>query len=84
MANQIGSVEAGARDVLNAGLGAFRTLEGQLNSLRLQVEKGYADLVARGAADKSEPVQKLHSLVDQGVAQIRDLQGKFDALIQRN
>ncbi|MBX7058731.1 MAG: hypothetical protein K1X75_11755 [Leptospirales bacterium] len=84
MAETLGTLEAGAREILHAGLGAVRSLDAQLDIIKAQIEAGYADLVQRGASDRSEPAIKLHSLLDQSVAQVRELQGRIDALIKRN
>lgn len=44
----MGTLETGAHDALNAGLGLFKEIETQILSLKAQIEKTFADLQANG------------------------------------
>lgn len=77
------TIETGARDALNAGLGLYKTVETQLRELQSTVTTNYTQLVTKGAADQSEPVVKLRSLLDQGLAQVKDVQSKVEAGLQK-
>ena len=72
------AIEKTLHDVLNAGLGAFGEASAQAETVKKQVETFYGELVARGAADKSETVEKLRTGLDQGLAQVKEVQGKVE------
>ncbi|MEQ9365154.1 MAG: hypothetical protein RIF32_12970 [Leptospirales bacterium] len=59
-------------------------VEAKIAEIRAQIESGYNDLVNKGAADQSEGVVKLRSLLDQGIAQVKDAQGKIEAALKTN
>jgi hypothetical protein len=42
------TIETTAHDALNAGLGLFKTLEGQIAALKAQAEKAFEDLKGKG------------------------------------
>ena len=76
------AIETGVRDTLNAGLGLVKTIEEQFSSVQSQVENGYTDLIAKGAADKSEGVVKLRVMLDQGISQVKEAQTKVASYFQ--
>lgn len=76
-------MEKRANSALNFGLGILRSLEGQFAELAEKIEKGYADLVAKGAADQSESAVHLRSMLDRGVSRARDIQSKLEASVKK-
>jgi len=77
------TIETGARDALNAGLGLAKTVETQLRELQSTITINYTQLVSKGAADQSEPVVQLRTLLNQGLAQVKDVQSKVEASFQK-
>ena len=77
------AIEKTLHDVLNAGLGAFGEVTAQAETVKKQVETFYGELVARGAADKSEAVEKLRAGLDQGLAQVKDVQTKVEGALPK-
>ncbi len=78
----IQTLEPGARDLLNAGLGLFRTVETRLNELQAGLAANYTSLVNRGAADASPEVKKLHGLLDEGFARLREIQERVSSAVK--
>lgn len=78
----IQTLEPGARDILNAGLGLFRTVEARLSEAQASVANAYTSLVNRGAADASPEVKKLHGLLDEGIARLREIQGRVAGAVK--
>ncbi len=80
--NLKGQIETVVADLQENGpQGLIKGAEEQFTSLRAQLEKGYEELVAKGAADQSEQVVQLRGLIDQGIASVKDLQGKVESAI---
>lgn len=78
----IQSLEPGARDILNAGLGLFRTVEARVSELQAGLASSYTSLVNRGAADASPEVKKLHGLIDDGIARLREIQNRVAGAVK--
>ena len=70
------------QNALNAGLGLYRTAEEKFQGLREQIEQGYTELVAKGGTDQSENAGKLREILNQGLSQVKDLQGKVEAALK--
>jgi hypothetical protein len=81
-------METTVRDTLNAGLGLVKSLEQNVEvkvaEIRAQIGAGYTELVSKGAADQSEGVVKLRSLLDQGLAQVKDVRTKIEGVLKNN
>ncbi|MCB1323802.1 MAG: hypothetical protein H7A21_12260 [Spirochaetales bacterium] len=82
MAAQTQTIENGARDLLNAGLGLFKTVEESVNKFKADLEKSYNDLIKTGAGDTSEQAVTLRKYLDQGISAVRDAQGKVEGLVK--
>ncbi len=54
----------------------------QITTIQKQLEDGYADLVSKGAADQSELVVNLRGLLDQGIAQVKEIQAQVDSYLK--
>ncbi|MEQ9363639.1 MAG: hypothetical protein RIF32_05320 [Leptospirales bacterium] len=80
--NLKGQIESVFADLqANGPQNLVKSAEDQFNGLRSQLEKSYEELVAKGAADQSEQVVQLRGLIDQGIASVKDLQGKVESTI---
>ena len=66
----------------NGPEGLLKSAETTLNDLRAQIEKSFEELAARGAADQSEQVVQLRSLLDQGIGAVKDIQSKVEGTLQ--
>lgn len=60
-------------DVLNAGIALFRSGEDSVNKAVSDIQKTFDELKSRGAADNSEPAQKLRKNLDDIVQQTNNL-----------
>ena len=83
MEQVIQNLEKTLHDVLNAGLGAYGDATVRLDELKKQVEASYGELIARGAADKSEIVEKLRGGLDQGIASAGDFRTKVKGVFEK-
>lgn len=77
------TIESGLRDAVNAGLGAYKLAQEKLLEIQKQLNTGYSDLVAKGAADQSAEVAKLRGLLDQGLASLKDAQTKLEGALPK-
>ncbi|MCB1319861.1 MAG: hypothetical protein KDK34_06395 [Leptospiraceae bacterium] len=78
------TLENGARDLLNAGLGAYRTVEARINEIQKQVEQNFSSLVNSGAADNSETTVQLRRYLDQGIAAVKNVQDRVNSALPRS
>lgn len=66
-------------DVLNAGIALFRAGEDSVNNAVKEVQRTYAELKEKGAADTSEPAVQLRKILDDVATQVNDLSTKAGA-----
>ena len=74
-------IEKTLHDVLNIGLGAYGEATARVDAARAQVEASFGDLVARGAADKSETVEKLRTGLATGIARVNETRTKVQGAL---
>ncbi len=70
------TIEKGAKDLLNAGLGLFQVAAETAGKIQSNVATGYEELVGRGATDTSELVVSMRSNLDKGIDLYKDAQLK--------
>ncbi len=75
------TLEQGALDALNAGIGLYQAVSGQVQEIQKKITDGYDELVAKGATDSSETVEKLRSSLDLGINGIKDAQTKIEGTL---
>ncbi len=79
----VDDIEKNTRRLVNAGIGAYRTVEEKFEGFKADVEKtraewekGFEDLVVKGAADDSDEARNIRSKLDEGVTAVRKFQEK--------
>ena len=77
-------VEQGARDVLNAGIGAFHTVTGGIEQAQKDINETYESLVSKGAAEDSELITSIRSGLDKGLETFKDVQTKVASTLNLN
>ncbi len=66
------AIEKTIVDILNAGIGLFQTGKEGLDKAKVELEKVYSDLAAKGASDTSETATKLRESLDKIIADIKE------------
>ena len=59
-------------DILNAGIGLMHAGKEGLDKAKVDLEKAYSEISAKGAQDNSEPSVKLREAVDKIIADIKE------------
>lgn len=60
-------------DILNAGLGILRSGQEGLDKAKVDLEKAYNDLVAKGSSDNSDSAVKIRESVDKLLNDVKEL-----------
>ena len=78
MANVIETVEQGARDLLNVGLGLFQTAAEGFDKAQKDIVSGYEELVSKGANENGEFAASARDGLSKGITAVKDAQAKVE------
>lgn len=76
-------LEQNIKDILNAGIGLFKSGEENLQSTIQAVQAAFEDLKTRGAADSSEASQKIREVLDNSIKGFQDISTQTEENMNR-
>lgn len=78
IAKETTMIEKNLQDILNAGIGLFKSGEENFKTAVVNLEKAFNDMKSKGAADNSDAAIKIREILENTLRSAKDVQAKAE------